>query len=107
MFAATTDVKDCFHRMKAPSWMHPFFSLSPLATQDLYVVGRVVDGIPHLNSMLVHPRAADEVHLVPISGTARRRETLFRLRNREKSHCGTSMGRVELASCTSATSVSS
>ena len=54
MFAATADVKDYFHSMKRPRWMHPFSSLSPLTAQEVHVVGRIVDGIPLITTALVH-----------------------------------------------------
>ena len=44
-FLATADVKDCFHSMKTPKWMHPFFSLAPVHAQVPSVVGKMVEGV--------------------------------------------------------------
>ena len=84
MFAGGADVKGCFHRMMTPRWMHPFFSLSPLA-QELDVVGRQLT--ESRKAALLHLcwwRIAGWLHSVLTPGAARRRGTFFRWQNRRR-----------------------
>ena len=43
VYVGTVDVQDCFHRLKMPDWMRPYFCLPPVRTGDVGISS--LDGI--------------------------------------------------------------
>jgi hypothetical protein len=54
LYAACSDLKDCFYSMVLPSWLRPFFCLPDISRAEAISVGLDVSGI-HPSVRVIHP----------------------------------------------------
>lgn len=55
VYAALSDVKDCFHRIRQPDWMCKLFCLLPIEARHVGLTGHTLEGVTLLSNDLVYP----------------------------------------------------
>ena len=58
LYLGVADIKDCFHRLRMPEWMSPYFCLDPIRARDVGLGGTELDGKTLAAEDVVYPCAS-------------------------------------------------